>query len=251
MPSATVPHIFDQSTRLLRYRRAKALRQRGGSANWLDGDMIEDFLDRIDFMNLSAGSARTLGHVSASLNTELSKRGFDVVSTDLGAFDEEQIWPIQPADYIFAMRTLSTLNDVPGALLHIRHALSEGGIMFAQILGAGSLPTLREIMLAADGDRPAARIHPQIDNQAASALLARAGFSKQVVDSRTLTVRFSSFERMVADLREQALTGILADRPPPLSRRGLERAREAFETRRDADGKVAERFEILALTGWR
>ncbi|MEL7188130.1 MAG: hypothetical protein AAGK17_01145 [Pseudomonadota bacterium] len=251
MPSANVPKIFNQRRRRLRFERSKVLSQRPNAACWLDNDLIADILDRIDFMRLSSGKCVVLGDLNETLAAHLNQLSFPVEQHQIGSFNEEQPWPLSCADYIFAIRTLSTLNDLPGALLHLRNALLDGGILFAQIIGAGSLPTLRSIMMEADGDSPAARIHPQIDNQAASALLARAGFSKQVVDSRSITVRFSSFDRMIGDLREQGLTGILNDCPPRLTKAALARARKAFEARRDDEGKVSENFEILALTGWR
>ncbi|HCC27433.1 MAG TPA: methyltransferase, partial [Erythrobacter sp.] len=79
------------------------------------------------------------------------------------------------------------VNDLPGALLHLRNALADDGLMIASFPGAGSLPHLRRAMLAAEPDRPAARMHPLIDNQAAAGLLQRALFKRQVVDSHTLT----------------------------------------------------------------
>lgn len=251
MSTAKVPHIFDKHRRALRYRRAFALHLQGRAATWLDDDMVEDILERVDFMQLPAGRAYITGELTNNLAPALIRRGVDTWEGGPDSLDEERPWQDPFFDYIFSIRTLSTLNDLPGALLHIRNALPEGGLYFAQMLGAGSLPALRRIMLSADGDTPAARIHPQIDNRSAAALLQRAGFARQVVDSRILTVRFSSFERMIADLRELALTSILADRAPPLTRTGLARARDTFDAMRDADGKVAETFEILALTAWR
>ncbi|MEE4316330.1 MAG: hypothetical protein V2I74_05045 [Erythrobacter sp.] len=251
MSNPTVPRIFDKHRRALRYRRARALHRQGRATTWLDDDMVEDILERVDFMQLPEGRAYITGELTNNLAPELIRRGIEARESGPDRFDEERPWEDPSCNYIFSIRTLSTLNDLPGALLHMRNALPQGGLYFAQMLGAGSLPALRRIMLAADGDAPAARIHPQIDNRSASALLQRAGFARQVVDSRTLTVRFSSFERMIADLRELALTSILADRAPPLTRASLSRARAAFDAMRDRDGKVPETFEILALTAWR
>lgn len=251
MDNAGVPNIFDKNRRNLRYQRAmRLLSQRSDAARWLGDDMADDIADRIDFMQLPSGSAYIAGDLGKGFGTALSARGIKASEGGPNSLDEEQPWPVTGFDYVFSIRTLSTLNDLPGALLHARNAINGGGLYMAQILGAGSLPTLRKIMLAADGDSPAARIHPQIDNRSASALLQRAGFAKQVVDSRSLTVRFSSFERMIGDLREQALTGILSDRPPSLTRASLQRAKAAFDDLREDDGKVTETFEILALTGW-
>ena len=106
-------------------------------------------------------------------------------------------------------------------------------------------------MLAADGDRPAARIHPQVDNRAATALLERAGFARQVVDSVTLKASYRSLDRLLDDLREQGLNSALLSPAPYLGKAGLARTREAFDSLKDSEGRVTETFEILTLTGWR
>ena len=106
-----------------------------------------------------------------------------------------------------------TVDPLHGAAL--RRALAPAGLLLACITGAGTLATLRAVLQEADGDRPAARVHPQIDNQIASGLMARAGFARQVVDSHTLPVTYRSLDRLLADLRLQGLTSVLADAPPP------------------------------------
>ncbi len=251
MTEQRVPHIFDARRRALRWSRAVQARKSGGAADYLHVDMVEDALDRFDFMQMAEGRATVIGDLTDRMSPALARRGFAVDTAAPDTLDEEAPWPREPRELIVSLGTLGTLNDLPGALLHMRAALADGGLYMAQMLGAGSLPTLRRIMLAADGDSPAARLHPQVDNRSAAALLQRAGFKSQVVDSRSLTARFSSFERLIGDLREQALTGVLADRPPTLTRAALARARAAFDDLRDDDSKVAETFEILALTGWR
>ncbi len=56
---------------------------------------------------------------------------------------------------------------------------------------------------------------------------------------------------MVADLRAQGLTNVLADPPPRVTRDWLARARQAFSELADDQGRVVESFELLTLTGWR
>jgi hypothetical protein len=72
-----------------------------------------------------------------------------------------------------------------------------------------------------------------------------------VVDTHTLTVRYSNLDRLVADLRDQGLGNALARPGPPLGKAALARARAAFAERADDDGKTAENFEIVTLTGRR
>ena len=246
-----VPQIFSKPRRAARYRRALAMHRRGDGAHWLEDDLSADFLDRVDFMRLPQGQAHIIGEIAGGLGSALIQRGIEPHESQPDTQDEEAPWAKAQFDYIFSLQTLDTINDLPGALIHYREALKEKGLLFAQCLGAGSLPVLRQVMLAADGDRPAARIHPQIDNRAATGLLERAGFARQVVDSRRLKVRYSSFARLLGDLRDQALTSVLQSPAPYLGKAGLERAREAFDAMREEDGKVTESFEILTLTGWR
>jgi hypothetical protein len=105
-------------------------------------------------------------------------------------------------------------------------------------------------MLAADAERPAPRMHPMVDVRAGAQLLQRAGFADPVADYRTLRASFRSLDRLVADLRAQGLTSVLARGGPPLGRAALECARTAFAAAGD-DGRTAERFEIVTLSGWR
>jgi hypothetical protein len=118
-------------------------------------------------------------------------------------------------------------------------------------IGGHSLPALRAAMFAAEPDRPAARIHPLVDPRAAPGLLQRAGWKDPVVDTHTLTVRYASLDRLVADLRDQGLGNALAKPAAPLGKAALARARADFAARADADGKTAETFEIITLTGRR
>ena len=123
--------------------------------------------------------------------------------------------------------------------------------MIASLIGAGSLSNLRRATIAAEPDRPAARMHPLVDNAAASALMQRALFKRQVVDSRSLEVAYRSLDRLVSDLRDQGLTSSLASPAPPLGKAALERARASFLTARNDQNRVLETFEILTLTGWK
>jgi len=66
-----------------------------------------------------------------------------------------------------------------------------------------------------------------------------------------MTVRYRSFDRLITDLREQALTSVLVSPAPYVAKAGLARAEAAFEAMKDQEGKVAETFQILTLTGWR
>ncbi len=229
-----------------------ALQQEGDAPRYLMTDMVEDVIDRLGFLRHAPTRALVIGEWTGALASALTAGGSQVTSAEPAeSFDEERPFPLGPFDFIASLGTLDTVNDLPGALIHLRGALAPGGLMIASLIGAGSLPMLRSVMLAADGDRPAPRIHPQVDVRAGGQLLQRAGFADPVVDSRSLEVRFGSLGALVADLRAQGLGNVLARHGPALGRERLEAARAAFANGADTEGRITERFEILTLSGWK
>ena len=249
--SSAPPRIFDRARRLAARRRIAARQRRVGAARFVIDDMIVDVIERLAFVRQEPGEALVIGDWTGALAAALAGQGHSVVGRDIDELDEEQPYPTRGFDLIACLGLLDTVNDLPGALIHLREALAPGGRMIAQFLGAGSLANLRAAMLAADGERPAARMHPMVDVRSAAQLLQRAGWSDPVVDSRTLKVSYRSLDKLVSDLRDQGLGSVLASPAPPLTRKGLERARSAFLEAAGPEGRVTESFEILTLTGRR
>ena len=209
--------------------------------------MVDDVLERLDFLRHEPASALVIGDWTSALAAGLAARGCAVTRADSvpgegeTALDEERPFHFGPFDLVVSLGTLDTVNDLPGALVHIRNALTPGGLAIASFFGAGSLPQLRAAMLTADGDRPAARMQ----------LLQRVGWAKPVVDSRLLNVRFGALDRLIGDLRAQAAGNVLTSVAPRLTRTMRDAARTAFAQAADADGRILEKFEILTLSGWR
>lgn len=250
MPAPSVPQIFSRPRRIARALRHQRLAGTDLQGQFLRAAMAEDIAERLGFMQIAPCQSLIHGDTPGLLARELKPRGFACIASDPASMDEELPYPQSGFGLIANLCSLDTVNDLPGALIHARKALAPGGLFIACLTGAGSMPSLRQILLAADGERPAARIHPQIDTLAASGLMQRAGFSRQVVDGYTLRASYRSFAQLVADLRAQGLNNALADPPPPLNRAALVRAHEAFAALGDDQGRVAESFEILTLTGW-
>jgi len=214
-------------------------------------DMVEDVLERLAFLRFEPQRALIIGDWTGELAQALALRGANVTAADpADGFNEEEPHPSSGFDFIASLGTLDTVNDLPGALIHLRNALAPGGLMIASFSGAGSLPVLRDAMLAADGDRPAPRVHPQVDVRAGGQLLQRAGFGDPVVDSRTLSASFRTLDTLVADLRAQGMSNALVRYGPTLTRAAVKRAQDAFHAAGE-DGRTTERFEILTLSGWR
>lgn len=251
MVPAAPPFIFSPHRRAGRCARLANLQRLPDAPRFVAEAMADEIIDRAGFMNLEPATASVLGDWTGSIAQDLAQRGASVSAIAPAEVDEERPLTGGPYDFISSTGLLDTVNDLPGALVHLRSALADGGILMAILPGAGSLLPLRKALLAAEPDRPAARMHPMVDAQAASGLMQRAGFARQVVDAQVLRVRYGSLDRLISDLRAQGLGNVLASPAPPLTRTSLQRAREAFLEQRDEDGKVTVAFELLTLTGWK
>nr|WP_232473861.1 class I SAM-dependent methyltransferase [Sphingomonas sp. MA1305] len=246
--------IFDRTARRLRRDRAAA----GDPAAhaFLRDVMVEGLLERLAAVKRPFGEALDIGASDQSLAVP----GARMARIDAGARfarvtggiqgDEDRL-PFASAsfDCVVSAGVLDQVNDLPGALTLIRRALRPDGLFLGAFLGAGSLPALRAALRAAEGERPAARLHPQIDVRSAGDLLVRAGFTLPVADVETLDVRYASLGRLLDDLRGMAASNLLASRTA-LSRETLARTAAAFADAAGPDGRTTERFSIIFLTGW-
>ncbi len=250
MNLSPVPTIFSEHRRAARVHRSAIRRMgQGGAASFLLDEIADDMIERLDFVRHEPKKALVIGTCAQTLVDYLNCRE---TALTLGvAVDPARPLPEGGYDFIAVIGQLDAVNDLPGALIHLRNALTPGGLVIASFIGGQSLRALRAAMLAAEPDRPAARIHPMVDARAAPQLLQRAGWKDPVVDTHALTVRYSGLDRLIADLRDQALGNALARPAPPLGKAALARARTAFAERADASGKVPETFEIITLTGRR
>jgi hypothetical protein len=249
MTAPTIPTIFSARRRAARLARSARRRSQPGAARFLADDMIDDTLERLAFLRHEPTRALVLGDWTGELARNLRAGGTEL--EEPAGLDLEAPFPSSGYELAVVIGMLDAINDLPGALIHLRNALAPGGLVIAHFIGGQSLPALRAAMFAAEPQRPAARIHPLVDPRAAPALLQRAGWKDPVVDTHCLTVRYATLDRLVADLRDQALGNALAKPAAPLGKAALARARAAFAERADADGKVSETFEIVTLTGRR
>lgn len=253
--------IFNRNLRRLRRDRA--------AANFAEHDYLiahigDELLHRLGLVTRTFTSALIVGAFDGRLRRALSAQGIKTIAADAGfAFtrasggvqcDEDRL-PFADAsfDLVVSAGVLDTVNDLPGALALIRRALRPDGLLLAGFVGAGSLPRLRAATLAADSASGAVppRMHPQIDVRSAGDLLVRAGFALPVADGDRLTVGYRDPLRLARDLRGMAGGNLLRDqKPPSFGRERLVLLCDAFLAQADSDGRVAEIFEIVYLTGW-
>lgn len=250
------PDIFDR--RLRRQRRdriAPHWRDHEFLRNW----MVEGLADRLsmvkrefrEILDLGCFDGTPMPGLAADAKIARADPGFTFARGAGGVQADEDRLPFADGsfDLVVSAGVLDQVNDLPGALALARRALKPDGLFLASFLGSGSLPALRQALRAGDGDRPAARLHPQIDVRSAGDLLVRAGFALPVADTEVLDVRYSSLFGLVRDLRGMGAANLMTDRTP-MTRAILSRAAAAFADLAEPDGKVRERFTAIVLTAW-
>lgn len=248
------PEIFDRAARRLHRDRAAPVY---ASHAFLREAMLDGIAERLNGVKRSFSRVLDLGCFDGAFvpppNSAVTRidAGRLFAAQAGGIQADEDLLPVDPEsfDLVVSAGVLDNINDVPGALAQIRRALKPDGLFLGAFIGGTSLPTMRASFLQAEADRPAARFHPMIDVRSAGDLLVRAGFALPVADSETLSVRYPDLFRLIGDLRGMAATNVLRGRVP-LARATLAAAAGAFGERADPDGRTAERFDLIFLTGW-
>ncbi len=190
--------------------------------------MADEMLERLGDVTREFARALVIGCPDDRIAKALRARGMAVTCADPGpAFaaacggdvvrEDDLPYPPGSFDLILCCGTLESVNDLPGALIALNRALVPDGLLLVSFIGAGSLVRLRAALMAGDGDRPAQRLHPQVDVRALGDLLHRAGFAMPVADHEPLEVRYGSLLTLLADLRGMGAAQCLDSAPPPLT----------------------------------
>lgn len=170
---------------------------------------------------------------------------------------EDDMLPFGPAslDLVVSGLSLQLVNDVPGALVQIRHALKPDGLFLCAALGGQTLFELRAALAMAEeeiygGVSP--RVAPFADVRDYGALLQRAGFALPVTDTDTVTATYETPFHLMRELRAMGGSNCLVERRRvPASRRLFMRASEIYcEQYARHDGRIQATFEIIHMTGW-
>lgn len=239
----SVPQIFGRQTRRMRARRAAGAT---ASEAWLIARASEDIAIRLSAIRKDFGSILLLSPLPGLIAPHLPPDA-RVVTHDHIAFDEDRLpFANTSFDCIISIGMLDTVNDLPGALTLFRRALTKDGVVLTAMAGAGSLPVLRQAMGQVDPGR--AHFHPQIDVRAMGDLLLRAGFAQPVVDIDSVDARYSRLSSLIADLRANAQTNILAGRKV-MAKRALTALEDAY-AQCAIEGRITETFVTIHATGW-
>jgi SAM-dependent methyltransferase len=258
--------IFDRAA-VRRHRERAALFP--ADTRFLHRAVQERLADRLNDVRHRFARVLDLGAGDGGLADLLAQGGQtpDIVSFDpawrfarrhgMGLVGETEALPFRAAsfDLVVSALGLHWTNDLPGALLQLRHILKPDGLLLATLFGGRTLWELQEVMMQAELDvsgGAAPRVSPFADVPDCGALLQRAGLALPVVDSETLTVTYPHLFALMRDLRAMGETNAQVARqrggsPRALFLRAAELYRERFG---DADGRIPATFQLINLTGW-
>lgn len=259
-PPGGAPRVFDR--RAVRLHRDRAAATVPAVADVLR-DAAERLLDRLDDTHHRFARALDVGGrgVVAPL---LRARGIETVSCDLSprmaalnggpavAADEEWL-PFAPGsfDLVVASLSLHWVNDLPGALVQLRHALRPDGLLLASLPALGTLHGLRTALTQAEGELlggASPRVSPFPDLRDCAGLLQRAGFALPVADVEDVSLLYADPFALLRDLRAAGETNAVALRDRRTPPRTLFPA--ALASLPDRDGRAHAGLRLAVMTGW-
>lgn len=260
------PAVFDR--KLLRLRRDRAAKDIG-AFDFLLRDVAGRLGERLEMVKRAFPVMLELGGHGVMAQALQKRAGTETVITSdisrgmaaqagMGVVADEEFLPFAPnsLDAVISNLSLHWANDLPGALLQLRHALKPDGLFMAAVLGGETLRELRDSLMAAEltvtgGASP--RVSPFIDLRDMGALLQRAGFALPVVDSDIITVDYSSPLKLMQDLRGMGASNATYNRLLKPTRRGviMEAAKIYHDKYGNAAARVPATFQVIYAIGWR
>lgn len=249
------PEIFDRCRR--HALRERAAQRKGERFLW--DYVANELTERLALVTRDFNNALIIGPIAGFARAIMGGRkcalyfACSSANEAEGAVEaEEDRLPFDPQsfDLVIAAGTLDSVNDLPGALVQIRRILKPDGLFLGHMFGAGSLSMLKSLMMEADGDAAKAHIHPQIDLRSAADLLSRAGFALPVADSDVVPVRYGDWRTIVRDVRDAGVGNALAGPRAYVGKEWPKRLDAAWQRQSDDNGKLAEQFAHIFLSGW-
>lgn len=248
--------VFDRELLVRRRRRAEAkFSEHGFLFDWAQKHLS----DRLSDINREFDTALQIGaRGSLDAHDKISSLfTMDIVGAEPDVIASEEFFPFkaQSLDLVLSALNLHTVNDLPGALIQIKHALKEDGLFLACMFGGETLYELRHVMQTVElemygGASP--RVAPFADKPQMGDLLQRAGFALPVVDSEIITVTYDNVFKLMEDLRGMGESNALAARhKSPVTKEFFMRVAQAYQNQFvDNDGRIVASFEVIFLLGW-
>jgi NADH dehydrogenase [ubiquinone] 1 alpha subcomplex assembly factor 5 len=166
---------------------------------------------------------------------------------------DEEVLPFAPGsfDLIVANLSLHWVNDLPGALIQLRHVLRPDGLFLASVPALGTLDGLRRAFTEAEAELAGGvspRISPFPELRDCAALLQRAGFALPVADLQEITLLYANPLALLRDLRAAGEANALVRRSRRTPHATL--FLSALSRLPQREGRSEAILRIAFMTGW-
>jgi SAM-dependent methyltransferase len=229
--------------------RARARARRIGGDRFLDAAGLEGLVHRLSSVTHRFTRGLWVGEI---VPDEVKGFAPDWAAAD---FDGREFLAAPGSfDVALSLFSLQAINDLPGALIQIRRLLKADGLFLGVLFGGATLTELRQSFTAAESEilgGVSPHVAPFADVRDMGALLQRAGFALPVSDIERLTVRYSTLEALIRDLRAHGQSNPLSGRRNSVVGRRVLAALSNHYGRHHTDGgKLIATFDLLYATGW-
>jgi SAM-dependent methyltransferase len=224
-------------------------------------ELASRVLDRLDDTGRRFRLALDVGGRGA-VAPLLNGRGIDVITCDIspalaaattGVAGDPEFLPFGPAqfDLIIAHLSLHWVNDLPGALIQLRQALTSDGLFLGSLPLLGTLSELRSALIEAEeiltgGVAPRVSPFPALADCAG--LMQRAGFALPIAEREEVALEYAEPFGLLHDLRDAGETNALAARSRRTPPRDL--FPMALATMAKSGGRLRVNLPIAVLSGW-
>lgn len=151
-------------------------------------------------------------------------------------------------DVLFSNLCLQWVEDLPAVFAGFRRVLRPDGLMLVSTFGLQTLVELREAFAQAD---EAPHVSPFIDIAGFGDALIAAGFRDPVLDRDLFRLGHDDLASIMRELRTLGATNAASTRRRALTGRArFERAAQAYEPMRGADGRLPVTWEVIYAQAW-
>lgn len=243
------PQVFNRSLYLARQSSAM-----GDGKVLLQNRLCEELLDRITLINRRFDRTLIIAPEAAVYAEALQATGkFAAIETRKSEASDNLHLAAASRNAIISLMDLHTVNDVPGYMAQVAHALEPDGLALFAFFAGETLRELREAWLEAEqaargGASP--RVAPMIDLREAGGLLQRAGLALPVADVDRFTLRYSDAMSLMREIKTLGFANCLEGRSRNItSAQLLFQAATAYPA--DPDGRIPATVEIAWATAWK
>jgi SAM-dependent methyltransferase len=244
-------HIFDRKLYLARLERTKSIRP-----DILSHSIATELAERLDPITREFNHACLIAVDSEPIASAIRASG-KVKNLEILEPSASETLPLKANDFdaIFNVLDLHLVNDVPGELIQMRHALVPDGLFMACLFAGQTLNELRQSWLEAEdlvtgGVSP--RVAPMIDVREMGGLLQRADLALPVMDLDRTIVRYPDAIALIHEIRSLGLSNPMTGRSrKPVTRNLLGEAISVYQQKfSDEDGRIRATIEVAWATAW-